>query len=56
MIPLTKQAAAIRYMRMALDSKKLAKTSEAFKKAYRVDFNDACVEALHTLETMREPA
>ncbi len=56
MIPLTKQAAAIRHMRMILDTKKLAKASEAFKRAYHVDFNDACIEAQRTLETAREPA
>lgn len=56
MIPVTKQAAAIRYLRMALDPKKLAKAAEAFRAAYKVDFSEACGEAQRTLETMREPA
>jgi len=55
MIPLTKQAAALRYLAMAVDPRKKAKASEAFKAAYKVDLDEACTEAIQTIETMREP-
>ncbi len=53
MIPLTKQAAAIRYLLMAIDPKRMAKAAEAFRGAYKVDLTEACGEAQRTLETAR---
>lgn len=51
MIPATKQAAALRFLAMATDPKKLAKSAETFKSAHGVDLMEAYSEARRTLET-----
>lgn len=50
MIPTTKQAAAMRYVMNALDTKKLAKSAEAFRLAYKVDLMESFREAQRTIE------
>lgn len=52
MIPAVKQAAALRYLAMAIDPKRLAKSQEAFRSAYKVDLMEAYGEAQRTVEAI----
>lgn len=52
MISVVQQSAALRFLAMAVDPKKLAKSQDAFKSAYKVDLMEAYGEAQRTVEAI----
>lgn len=46
----TQLVAALRYMEMAIDTRKLAKAREAFKSAHKLDLTETFHEAQRALE------